>query len=382
MDKSMKVLFIIFHGFQEYNGISKKIRYQIRALKECGMDVSTCHYDVSSEGHRQWLINDEIIADLGTGIQAKIKKRIDFTAIKRYAIENKIDWVYIRYYHNANPFTIHLVKKLKENGIKIVVEIPTYPYDHEFSNSARKIYLYIDKLFRYSFCKYIDAIITFSNDTKIFGQRTIRISNGIDFSNIPLRKNIHDLSKEIHLIGVAEIHFWHGFDRLIQGLGLYYKENPEYKVYFHLVGNIAGKREKDEIINSIQKYKIAPYVILHGAKHGEELNELFNHADFAIGSLGRHRSGIFNIKTLKNREYAARGFAFIYSETDDDFDYMPYILKAPANESPINILQIINYCHSQSIPPEEIRKSIKHLSWKEQMKKVCKDKIFQEDSKL
>lgn len=37
------------------------------------MDVSTCHYDVSSEGHRQWLINDEIIADLGTGIQAKIK---------------------------------------------------------------------------------------------------------------------------------------------------------------------------------------------------------------------------------------------------------------------------------------------------------------------
>ena len=29
MDKSMKVLFIIFHGFQEYNGISKKIRYQI-----------------------------------------------------------------------------------------------------------------------------------------------------------------------------------------------------------------------------------------------------------------------------------------------------------------------------------------------------------------
>ena len=64
MDKSMKVLFIIFHGFQEYNGISKKIRYQIRALKECGMDVSTCHYDVSSEEHRQWLINDEIIADL------------------------------------------------------------------------------------------------------------------------------------------------------------------------------------------------------------------------------------------------------------------------------------------------------------------------------
>mgnify|MGYP000644641746 CR=1 FL=1 len=42
---------------------------------------------------------------------------------------------------------------------------------------------------------------------------------------------------------------------------------------------------------------------------------MFEQADFAIGSLGRHRSGITHIKTLKNREYAARGLAFTYSET-------------------------------------------------------------------
>lgn len=30
----MKILFLIFYGFQEYNGISKKIRYQIDALRE------------------------------------------------------------------------------------------------------------------------------------------------------------------------------------------------------------------------------------------------------------------------------------------------------------------------------------------------------------
>lgn len=40
----------------------------------------------------------------------------------------------------------------------------------------------------------------------------------------------------------------------------------------------------------------------------EELDELFNEADFAIGSLARHRSGIDKIKTLKNREYAAREY--------------------------------------------------------------------------
>ena len=34
----MKALFLIFHGFEEANGISKKIRYQVKALKECGME--------------------------------------------------------------------------------------------------------------------------------------------------------------------------------------------------------------------------------------------------------------------------------------------------------------------------------------------------------
>lgn len=145
---------------------------------------------------------------------------------------------------------------------------------------------------------------------------------------------------------------------------------------------MAGKQEKDKIMSLIQEYGLASYVILHGAKHGEELNELFNHADFAIGSLGRHRSGIYNIKTLKNREYAARGFSFIYSETDDDFDLMPYILKAPADETPIDISLIINFCHSKIILPQEIRSSIKHLSWREQMKKVCEDEIFQKYPKL
>ena len=98
--------------------------------------------------------------------------------------------------------------------------------------------------------------------------------------------------------------------------------------------------------------------------------------------MGRHRSGIYNIKTLKNREYAARGFSFIYSETDDDFDLMPYILKAPADETPIDISLIINFCHSKIILPQEIRSSIKHLSWREQMKKVCEDEIFQKYPKL
>ena len=93
-------------------------------------------------------------------------------------------------------------------------------------------------------------------------------------------------------------------------------------------------------------------------------------ADFAIGSLARHRSGIDKIKTLKNREYAARGIPFAYSETDEDFDKMPYILKVPADESPIDIHRLIRFYMELDLSPRKIRDSIKNLSWKEQMMKV------------
>ena len=74
----MKLLFLIFHGFDEANGISKKIRYQTKALRECGADVRMCYYQITDDGNRRWMVNDEVIADLGSGKMAKAKKRFFF----------------------------------------------------------------------------------------------------------------------------------------------------------------------------------------------------------------------------------------------------------------------------------------------------------------
>ncbi len=67
-------------------------------------------------------------------------------------------------------------------------------------------------------------------------------------------------------------------------------------------------------------------------------------------------------------DFRVNGFAVTH---DDDFESMPYILKAPADETPIDIPRLITFCKNLTIPPQEIRNSIRHLSWKEQMKKVC-----------
>lgn len=366
----MKALFLIFHGFNEANGISKKIRYQVKALKDCGMDVRLCHYAITPYGGRRWMVDDEVIADFGTGFTAKIWKRIYYSPIINYAHRENIEFVYIRSYHNANPFTLRLVKRLKHTGAKVIMEIPTYPYDQEYITRSMIFFLTIDRCFRHKLARALDGIVTFSNAKEIFGGNTIRVSNGIDFEAIPMKRRRNDTSKELHLIGVAEIHYWHGFDRLARGMAEYYRNHPEYKVYFHMVGPLSGEREREEILPVIRDNHLEPYVLLHGPLHGEELDEMFEKADFAIGSLGRHRSGITYIKTLKNREYAARGLAFTYSETDEDFDRMPYVWKVPPDESPINIQELIDFRKSLDITSEEIRESVRPLSWKAQMQKV------------
>ena len=364
----MKILFIIFHGFDPNNGISKKISYQLNAFKANGHEAHLCYMDETISKRR--IVDDHIIVDYGNGTKGKVLKRTEFGSIVDYAINSKIEFVYIRSNHNANPFTINMVKRMKKAGMKVVMEIPTYPYDQEYFNKSMRRQLIQDKLFRNQFARQLDGIVTFSEEDFIFGQKTIKISNGIDFESVRLKKESKHPSNELHLIGVAEIHRWHGFDRILRGLAEYYSSPKELIVYFHIVGYFFSPVEKDEITRIIADNNLEPYIILHGKKHGEELDEVFDECDFGIGSLGRHRVGIDDIKTLKNREYAARGIPFVYSETDTDFDRQSYVLKVPADESFIKIEDIIRFYQNISLSPNQIRDSIEHLSWKNQMKRV------------
>ena len=366
----MKVLFLIFHGFDPNNGISKKISYQLDAFKALGMQTHICFMDEHETKKR--IVDNIVIADYGNGVISKIKKRIEFSSITRFAINNHIDFVYIRSNHNANPFTIRMVRQMKQSGMKVVMEIPTFPYDTEYKAQGISRQIFQDILFRNQLAKHLDAIVTFSDYDKIFGQNTIRISNGIDFNNVKMKLTINDTSKELNLIGVAEIHEWHGFDRIIKGLAKYYSVPQDYSVKFHVVGYFFNSEIEQEFKMFITDHYMEEFVILHGKKHGAELDELFEKCDFGIGSLGRHRVGIQKIKTLKNREYAARGIPFVYSETDSDFDQKSYVLKAPADETPIDINSIISFYQSLSMTPIEIRESIQDLSWKNQMEKVLK----------
>ena len=373
----MKILFLVYHGFSEVSGISKKIHYQVKGLRENGYEVHLCYYDFDANGHRCRFVDDVVIEDYGTGMLAGLRQRIDFGCIYDYCKLNGIQFVYARCFQNASPFLVRFFRKLRKLGIKAVTEIPTYPYDQEFETFSRqeRLGLRIDQLFRNRLYRQMSAVVTFSDAEQIFGQRTIRISNGVDFDSIPLHQ-FQPVDDALHLIGVAEVHLWHGYDRLIAGLGEYYQhvESPR-NIVFHIVGGVDpfdlyGQGDYPGIQTLIDQYGIQSHIVFHGQLFGDELDKVFSQSCFAIGSLARHRSGITVIKTLKNREYATRGIPFIYSEQDSDFDNKPYIVKAIPDESPIDIQQIVSFIDSHHFDPAEIRKTVENLSWKIQMKRV------------
>ena len=299
----MKILFLVYHGFSEHSGISKKIHYQVKGLRENGHDVRLCYYGFAENGHRCRYIDNDVIKDYGTDAWAGIRQRMDYGCVLDYCISEGIQFVYARCFMNANPWLICFFKKLRKAGIHAVTEIPTYPYDEEFKNADWRVRLglRIDQLFRNQLSQQMDALVTFSDAERIFGQRTIRISNGVDFDSIPLHQSsaISHQPSALHLIGVAEVHDWHGFDRVMTGLGEYYgrlkmKDEGLKKidVFFHVVGGVHPHRMNNIFLPIINRYGLQDKIIFHGQLFGDELTKVFNQCQFAIGSLGRHRSGI------------------------------------------------------------------------------------------
>ena len=88
----MKVLFIIFHGFDPNNGISKKISYHLEAFKANGHEAHICYMDETISKRR--IVDEQVIIDYGNGIKGKILKRIEFGSIVDYAIKARIEFVF------------------------------------------------------------------------------------------------------------------------------------------------------------------------------------------------------------------------------------------------------------------------------------------------
>lgn len=363
---ALSVLYLFLDELKPGNGVTKKVRSQINGFINNGCKCCLCCYDYK-DNKRYLHIDDKDLMEIPTDFRMYLYRKQIFCNIYNYIHDHKIQILYIRYTQNADWNFISFLKRVRALGCKVLIEIPTYPYDSEANSLSFKrwLFLKIEYYARQQFKQSCDYIVTTSDIESIFGVPTIRISNAVDPSIIPLREVTASDSKRF--ITVAQIAFWHGYDRIIRGLYNYYQNsNNTIKVYFTVVGGGDGS-----VIQSlkclVKDLELQDYVLFTGPKVGGDLDALFNDADLAIGCLGCHRKNIANVRSLKNVEYAMRGIPFIYSEQNSDFDDMQYIIKVPSDESNIKIDDLVSFTQRITFTPDEIRKTVSHLTWDNQI---------------
>lgn len=282
----------------------------------------------------------------------RITRRLPFYFLNNwyfnYQNARKFDFIYIRKAWFMDGDIIRFLKKIKmiSPNTKIILEVPTYPYDGEAKKINMIPLILKDKIWRKKLHNYVDRIVTFSKDCSIFNIKTICIPNGIDIKSISQRDVKIINKKEIHLIACSSLYYWHGYDRVIKGMNTYYTTKKDYEpeVFFHIVGN---GDEKENYKRLISELNLEKYIILYGQLSGEKLDQVYNKVDIGLDSMGRHRSGVFFNSSLKGKEYCAKGLPIVSGvETELDFikDY-PYYMRVPANDNDVEIRTIINFFH-------------------------------------
>lgn len=266
-----------------------------------------------------------------------------FTA--KFIEQYKPEIIYIRRY-NLLFNGISILKHAKRIfRCYIICEIPTFPYKVEFLKNNKYLmywyYRYLDKMIE----NIVDKItIVLGSNVNLDEKKYLAFMNGIDISSLVCKKKTKsDIDTCLNLLGAAQLAFWHGYDRVIEGLNNYYKDN-KFKIIdvnFHIVGN---GNELVKLREMVDEYDLNKHVTFHGQKSGQELDELMNITDIGIGSLAMHRSGLTCGCTLKAREYCARGIPFIIGYVDNGFkNDFKYTLKVKADESPVDINKVIEF---------------------------------------
>jgi hypothetical protein len=361
------------------SGVNKKVFSQAAHLLTLGVDVNLTLIGV---GNPKGLKSPDFVSlyplnkASGWDILGQVKRLFKVRKIFHDIVQSlgPTDVIYLR---SSPPFFYWPFCLLKHfRNCKLVVEHQTIEIDEYRSNSQ-----YLGIWHEYIFSKFMrrqsDAIVCVTDEiTKYQLQYSgalnkpyITIGNGFEVDLVSVREIPLCQDREYHLLCVANVSRWHGLDRLLRGLATY---DGMPKVILHIAGDGAELPHLQKLAGDLG---ITDRVVFHGFTTGKALDALFDRCHIAVGSLGIHRIGLKEASILKAREYCARGIPFIYGTADPDFPAdFPYILHLPADESPINIDQVLAFaqevCADPDHPQKMRRYAEEHLDWSVKMKKL------------
>lgn len=371
----MRTLFLVNHDLKESDGISLKIKNQFYALKEITSECYLSYVDFSSGDCGRFINSTKIQKFNGNMTVGFFQSIFSYNSLCNWIKNNKIEFVYIRYTQFCNPSFICFLNKIKEFGCAIYMEIPTYPYDNEckkwkllnVKSYVVGILNLIERKSRTRLIDCVDKIITFSNDSEIFGIKAIKIDNAVSTELKPIKSREKE---SVKFVGVASLAFWHGYDRMIKSIAKYYNNRyiSHRKVEFHIVGDSKLRPNLEALSKSLG---VSEYVIFHGSLHGEKLDNIITECDIGIDSLGRHRSGNDSNNSLKSKEYLMRGMPLVKSHIDTTIDKTLYHHTVRGDDSIFNLEDIINWYDISAFNGCEIRSyAVNNFTWDKQFNKI------------
>ncbi len=342
-----RLLYIAFNDCENgLYGVRAKILSQCRAFEKHGFVVDRIE---RRAGDTIITVEDGSTSVIGNHRRCKnacflrplIDKQNQMKDIRAFVRTKHYDACYIRYDFSDPGFT-RLLADLRKVCGKTALEIPTFPYDDENRETfLSRSKLFVDRLFRGTLRLYVDFIVTFYGGyERIFGIPVLTVPNGFDFGSMDLVKTPLE-GDVIRVIAVSSMRRWHGYERFIEGMHRYYAAGGSRAIVLHLVGR---GRECARYRQLSEMYGLADRVLFEGTMHGRDLDAVYERCALGIDSLGRHRSGIEVLSSLKSREYGAKGIPIIngcrIDIIDDDFEYL---LRVPADESPVDIEAVIDF---------------------------------------
>lgn len=315
----------------DHTGIGLKIRNQLKAFNDAGLNFGECVLPVSKSKLLSLKYRLPFANVYPVWSCPDVLKKADFIYMRRPFVMNRAMRKVLREIKQANP------------RVKIVVEIPTYPYDAEYNTYKFNSMLRMkDKYNRARMNGLVDRFAVLSGEKEVFGIPTVRIVNGIDVDAVNVRRPVHLDDKTLHICAVAAFKEWHGYERVIEGVKDYYRNGGTRNLVFHFAGDGSALPGYRKLVSD---YSLEEHFIFHGYTEGQALDDIYNQCTLALGTFGMFKKGLKLSCDLKSREAVARGIPMVTGCPTDIFieGKYKYYLEFPNDPSVIDIQKIIDF---------------------------------------
>ena len=377
MTEKKKILYIVRYPIYEDFNLRGKFDGQLASFRKLGMDV----YHLVFDKEYFYLVHDgekKPVCRATTGLPMYFHTKVYYDmhrAVLKVMEEIHFDFIYWR---DAPIWrsSCTVGKTAHKKGTKIIYEIPTYCKGGEAAMSLpRKVFSLYANLWKEELMSYPDVFI-FTGDADFdtfYGKPAINIDNGVSVDTLPLR-NPGENTDAIHILALASMSYWHGYDRLIRALSEY---SGDQKILVHMVGGNDGGM-LPEWQKLVADLKLEDKVIFHGKMYGDELTGMFDLCDVGINSLALFRKNLDATSELKVREYAARGLPFVCSVEDPAFRFAEeeFWIQVPNDDSILDMGEIAEFALKMRADKTHHRKlrdyAEKYMTWEGQYASIFK----------